>query len=83
MPHATALSTASASGLVARGGDVIEAAAGIQLALLDKTGTLTSGRPRLVAIAVAGDETEESALRIAAGLEQRSNHPYAKTLIEA
>ena len=83
VPHATALSTASASGLVARGGDVIEAAAGIQLALLDKTGTLTSGRPRLVAIAVAGDETEESALRIAAGLEQRSNHPYAKTLIEA
>ncbi len=83
VPHATALSTASASGLVARGGDVIEAAAGIELALLDKTGTLTSGRPRLVSIAVAGDETEESALRIASGLEQRSNHPYAATLIAA
>ena len=83
VPHATALSSASAIGLVARGGDVIEAAAGIELALLDKTGTLTSGRPRLVSIAVAGDETEESALRIAAGLEQRSNHPYATTIIEA
>lgn len=83
VPHATALSSASASGLVARGGDVIEAAAGIELALLDKTGTLTSGRPRLVSIAVAGDETEESALRIAAGLEQRSNHPYASTIIAA
>ena len=83
VPHATALSSASAIGLVARGGDVIEAAAGINLALLDKTGTLTSGRPRLVSIAVAGDETEESALRIAAGLEQRSNHPYATTIIEA
>lgn len=83
VPHATALSTASASGLVARGGDVIEAAAGIELALLDKTGTLTSGRPRLVSIAVAGDETEDSALRIAAGIEQRSNHPYAATLIAA
>ena len=83
VPHATALSSASAIGLVARGGDVIEAAAGIELALLDKTGTLTSGRPRLVSIAVAGDETEESALRIAAGLEQRSNHPYASTIIEA
>ena len=82
VPHATALSSASAIGLVARGGDVIEAAAGIELALLDKTGTLTSGRPRLVSIAVAGDETEESALRIAAGLEQRSNHPYATTIIE-
>ena len=83
VPHATALSSASGIGLVARGGDVIEAAAGIELALLDKTGTLTSGRPRLVSIAVAGDETEESALRIAAGLEQRSNHPYATTIIEA
>ena len=83
VPHATALSSASAIGLVARGGDVIEAAAGIELALLDKTGTLTSGRPRLVSIAVAGDETEESALRIAAGLEQRSNHPYASTIIES
>lgn len=83
VPHATALSSASASGLVARGGDVIEAAAGIELALLDKTGTLTSGRPRLVSIAVAGDETEDSALRIAAGIEQRSNHPYAATLIAA
>ncbi len=83
VPHATALSSASGIGLVARGGDVIEAAAGIELALLDKTGTLTSGRPRLVSIAVAGDETEESALRIAAGLEQRSNHPYATIIIEA
>jgi len=83
VPHATALSSASGIGLVARGGDVIEAAAGIELALLDKTGTLTSGRPRLVSIAVTADETEESALRIAAGLEQRSNHPYAITIIEA
>ena len=83
VPHATALSSASASGLVARGGEVIEAAAGIELALLDKTGTLTSGRPRLVTITVSGDENEESVLRIAAGLEQRSNHPYATTLIEA
>ena len=83
VPHATALSSASASGLVARGGEVIEAAAGIELALLDKTGTLTSGRPRLVTITVSEDENEESVLRIAAGLEQRSNHPYATTLIEA
>ena len=83
VPHATALSSASSSGLVARGGDVIEAAAGIELALLDKTGTLTSGQPRLVSIAVTNDETEESVLRIASGLEQRSNHPYASTIIEA
>jgi len=44
---------------------------------------LTSGQPRLVSIAVTDDETEESVLRIASGLEQRSNHPYASTIIEA
>lgn len=82
VPHATALSSASSSGLVARGGNVIEAAAGVKLALLDKTGTLTSGKPRLVKVAVSSDETEESVLRIAAGLEQRSNHPYAQVLIK-
>ena len=82
VPHATALSSASSSGLVARGGNVIEAAAGVKLALLDKTGTLTSGKPRLVKVSVSSDETEESVLRIAAGLEQRSNHPYAQVLIK-
>ena len=82
VPHATALSSASSSGLVARGGDVIEAAAGIELTLLDKTGTLTSGRPSLVSISVTDDETEESVLGIASGLEQRSNHPYANTIIQ-
>ena len=42
-----ALSTASASGVIVRGGDVLEATADVKLALLDKTGTLTSGRPSL------------------------------------
>ena len=43
VPHATALSVASKSGLVARGGDVLEIAAEIDLVLFDKTGTLTTG----------------------------------------
>ena len=81
VPHAAALSAASASGLVARGGDVLEAAAGIELALLDKTGTLTSGSPRMTGITVGEDENEYRALQIAAGLEQRSNHPYARSII--
>jgi len=81
VPHAAALSAASASGLVARGGDVLEAAAGIELALLDKTGTLTSGSPRMTGITVGEDENEYRALQIATGLEQRSNHPYARSII--
>ena len=81
VPHAAALSAASASGLVARGGDVLEAAAGVELALLDKTGTLTSGSPRMTGITVGEDENDFRALQIAAGLEQRSNHPYARSII--
>lgn len=80
VPHAAALSTASRFGVVARGGDALEAAARIDLALLDKTGTLTSGRPKLDQIIVAGIERDEAVL-LAAGLEQRSNHPYASVIL--
>ena len=81
VPHAAALSAASSSGLVARGGDVLEAAAGVELALLDKTGTLTSGQPRMTGIFVSDEENELRVLQIAAGLEQRSNHPYARSIL--
>ena len=81
VPHAAALSAASSSGLVARGGDVLEAAAGVELALLDKTGTLTSGQPRMTGLFVSEEENELRVLQIAAGLEQRSNHPYARSIL--
>ena len=73
VPHAAALTTASSFGLIARGGDILESAAEVQLALLDKTGTLTSGRPTISRIFIAEDEDESRILRIAAGLESRSN----------
>ena len=82
VPHAAALSTASSIGVVARGGDALEAAAGIDLALLDKTGTLTSGQPRLSEVRLAKSQKSENVLRLAAGLEQRSNHPYAAVILE-
>ena len=82
VPHAAALTTASGFGLIARGGDVLESAAEVKLALLDKTGTLTSGTPTISGISVASGEDESRVLRIAAGLEARSNHPYARTIIQ-
>jgi len=81
VPHAAALTTASSFGLIARGGGVLESAAGVNLVLLDKTGTLTSGRPRLSELIIDDGIDEERVLRIAAGLEIRSNHPYAKTIL--
>jgi Cd2+/Zn2+-exporting ATPase len=82
VPHAAALSTASLSGVVARGGDALEAAARIDLALLDKTGTLTSGHPRLDEIILLKGQKRSSVLKLAAGLEQRSNHPYAAVILK-
>jgi Cd2+/Zn2+-exporting ATPase len=82
VPHAAALTTASGFGLIARGGDVLESAAEVKIALLDKTGTLTSGRPTISGIHVAKGEDKSRVLRIAAGLETRSNHPYARTIIQ-
>ena len=81
VPHAVALTSASSFGLIARGGDVLESAADVQLALLDKTGTLTTGNPTISSIIVIEGETEERVLAIAAGLEARSNHPYARTIL--
>ena len=49
---------------------------------LDKTGTLTTGNPTISGIIVVDGETEERVLGIAAGLEERSNHPYAKTILQ-
>jgi P-type E1-E2 ATPase len=81
VPHATALSTASASGLVARGGDVLESAASIELALLDKTGTLTTGQPKIGEFVCTSNHKKEDILSMVSALEQRSNHPYAKAII--
>ena len=82
VPHATALSVASQSGLVARGGDVLETAAGIDLALFDKTGTLTTGKSTLKEIYTIENFDEDKALIIASGLEKKSNHPYATSILE-
>ena len=81
VPHATALSTASASGLVARGGDVLESAASVELALLDKTGTLTTGHPKIGEFVCTGKYKKDEILSMVCALEQRSNHPYAKAII--
>ncbi len=83
IPHAAALSQAVHKGGIARGGDVLESLSKVNLALLDKTGTLTSGRPRLGVIHLAKGRKREAALCLAAGLEKSSNHPYANIIVES
>ena len=81
VPHAASLSLASKSGAIARGGDVMEALSKVNLVLLDKTGTLTSGKPTIGSLTIARGRSRESVIALAAGLEASSNHPYAKAVI--
>ena len=81
VPHAASLSLASKSGAIARGGDVMEALSKVNLALLDKTGTLTSGKPVIGKMTLSRGRRRDSAIALAAGLEASSNHPYAQAVI--
>ncbi len=67
-------------GVLYRKGAALEALAEVDTVLLDKTGTLTRGRPQLVARAGAG---ADEALRLAAALEQASEHPLARAICAA
>ncbi|KAK4388684.1 Copper-transporting ATPase PAA2, chloroplastic [Sesamum angolense] len=67
-------------GLIIRGGDVLERLAGIDYVTLDKTGTLTEGRPTVSAVASFGHE-ESELLQIAAAVEKTASHPLAKAII--
>ncbi|SFR48688.1 Cu2+-exporting ATPase [Marinobacter daqiaonensis] len=59
-------------------GHTLESLGTVDTVVFDKTGTLTEGRLNLVAVRTYGDLDEASALRVASGLEQHSEHPIAK-----
>nr|GLL17267.1 copper-transporting ATPase PAA2, chloroplastic [Ipomoea trifida] len=67
-------------GLLIRGGDVLERLAGIDYVALDKTGTLTEGKPAVSAIASMDCEQSEI-LRIAAAVEKTASHPLANAIL--
>ncbi|KAK3021312.1 hypothetical protein RJ639_046883, partial [Escallonia herrerae] len=67
-------------GLLIRGGDVLERLAGIDIITLDKTGTLTEGKPAVSAVASL-DHEEAEILQIAAAVEKTASHPIATAII--
>lgn len=71
------LSRAAHYGVLIKGAGPLEHMAQIQTLILDKTGTLTDGRPQIVAIDPANGMSENDALRFAAALDQSSKHPIA------
>jgi heavy metal translocating P-type ATPase len=77
------LSRAARYGVLVKGAAPLEALARTRSLILDKTGTLTDGRPRIVAIDAGADLTEEETLRLAAALDQASKHPVAQAIVVA
>lgn len=77
------LSRAAHFGVLIKGAKPLEALARIRTLVLDKTGTLTEGRPRIVSIDTTGDMPEQEVLRFAAALDQASKHPIAQAIVGA
>jgi Cd2+/Zn2+-exporting ATPase len=77
------IGAASRRGILIKGGAALEAAGRIRALALDKTGTLTEGRPVLASIATLNGSDEASALTLAGALERRSEHPLAHAILSA
>lgn len=77
------LSRAAHFGVLIKGAGALEAMARIRTLILDKTGTLTDGRPRIVSIHSHDSRSEAEILRLAAALDQASKHPVAQAIVDA
>lgn len=71
---------AARQGLLIKGGKVIEALVQCDVMLVDKTGTLTTGRPRITDVVRLGTLDESTLLRLAAAAERHSEHPLAEAV---
>ncbi len=78
-----AIGAASRQGALIKGGAAVEELGRIKVIALDKTGTLTRNSPQVVQTVTRNNTTESDALRIAAALEARSEHPLAQAVLAA
>jgi Cu+-exporting ATPase len=70
----------ASAGVLVKNAEVLEIMEKVDTLVVDKTGTLTEGKPRLVAVAPVEGITETVLLRLAASLEQASEHPLAAAI---
>jgi heavy metal translocating P-type ATPase len=77
------LSRAAHHGVLIKGAGPLETMARTRTLILDKTGTLTDGRPRIVSIETYEGMKPDEVLRLAAALDQASKHPVAQALVAA
>jgi len=78
-----AVGRAAQSGILIRKGDALQTAGKLTCLILDKTGTVTEGKPIVSTIEVIGNEQEDYVLQIAASIESGSEHPLAAAILLA
>jgi len=76
-----ALTAAARHGVLVKGGVYVEVPARLRAIALDKTGTLTEGRPEVREVVPVQGRTAEDLLRVAAAVEARSEHPLAQAIV--
>lgn len=74
---------AAEAGVLIRNGEALQTASKITAMILDKTGTITLGAPKVTDVLVAGEYDEQAVLRLAATLESGSEHPLAMAIVES
>ncbi len=84
-PTAVMVGTGRAAelGVLIKNGQVLELAGAVNTMLLDKTGTITKGRPQVGDVILVGELSRPEALRFAAAAEALSEHPIARAILEA
>jgi Cd2+/Zn2+-exporting ATPase len=77
-----ALAGAAKQGVLVKGGVHLETPSKLKAIAMDKTGTLTQGRPKVVELVTFNNHSEGELLKLAAALEARSEHPLAHAILE-
>ena len=78
-----AVGRAAEHGILVRNGEALQSAAAITTVVLDKTGTVTAGQPRITQVLPLAGHDEAELLQLAASLEVHSEHPYAAAVLAA
>ncbi len=71
------------AGVLIKNAEALERMEKVDTLVVDKTGTLTEGKPKLVAVVAAEGLDENEVLRLAASLERASEHPLARAIVDA
>ncbi len=78
----TAAGRGAQAGVLIKDAEALERMARVDTVIVDKTGTLTEGRPKLTDVVPTGDKAENDLLTMAAALERGSEHPLAEAIVE-